>query len=208
MALEITTTDQPLGIQSDRALYMKADKWTVVEQGDPEAAYGLVQAGGMISAEDVVRLHLSVSGGKVKQASRAEAYKAAGMDAPPPAEAPTAQLLVRPTPPPPPPPPEMGATSATPQSPPTPPAAVPADKSGKASQRQTVEEKVRLEERAERIGSGDLTTPVPDEGEPLRSEKPKRASKRAGKPDVIPAATPAKRAGAKRSGAKRGGKKQ
>lgn len=199
--LEIITQDKPIGIQSDRALYLKADKWTVVEQGDPAAAYGLVQAGGLISAEDVNRLHLSVSGGKVKQASRAEAYKAAGMEAPLPAEAPTAQMLVRPTPPPPPPPPEAGNSGATPQTPPSAPAAVPADAKGRATERQTVEEKVRLQERAERMSSGDLTTPIPDEGEPLRASPDAEESSTARKSTARKAG--AKKATAKKSGAKK-----
>jgi hypothetical protein len=185
--LTIQEHEEPVGIVSDRALYLKADQYTLVEQGDTTAAYGLVQAGGLISAEDAHRLHLQVKNGRVEQMSREEAYKASGQEAPAPAEKPKAELLVRPkAPPPPPPPPPMGNTSQTPQSPPTPPAAVPAG--AKPGEKITVEEKKRLADRAESMGSGDMTTPAPKEGEPLRAapdtdtaKGSKRGSKRATK---------------------------
>lgn len=191
--LEIKGTDQPLGIVSDRRLYLKADNWTLAEEGDTAAAFGLIGEGGMIPAAEVARLHLSVKGGKVSQLSREEAYKASGVEMPAAAEAPKAELLVKPTPLPPPPP--ATATGATPQTPPSAPAAVPADAQGKASATaQTPEEAARLRDRAERMSSGDQTTPVPVHGEPLRAE-----------PGSDTARKTARKGGAKKAGAKKRG---
>lgn len=176
MALKIEKPDQPLGLVADRPLKLAADNYTLVEAYDDKGRYNLVgTAGAMISAEDAHRLHLTTEGGRVVQMSRDDAYKASGQEVPASAEAPKAEWLVKPTPPPPPPPPEnTSGTGATPQTPPSAPAAVPADAKGKAASNQTVEEKVRLRDRAERMSSGDVTTPTPKEGEPLRSPAPEK----------------------------------
>lgn len=199
MALEIEKPDQPLGLVADRPLKLAADNYTLVEADDPDGRYNLVgSAGAMIPAEHVHRLHLTAEGGKVQQMARDKAYRASGQEPPDlEEEEPKAQWLVRPTAPPPPPPPEGGdlSSSATPQSPPTAPAAVPADQAGDPAAHQTIEEKVRLADRARRMSSGDVTTPVPDEGAPLRkTPSPKKTETAEGAPERVSTKRGAKKA--------------
>lgn len=52
---------------ADRRLYMDVDRRILIEEGDVRAAFGLVDAGGTISAEDAERLYLTIEDGKIVQ---------------------------------------------------------------------------------------------------------------------------------------------
>jgi len=70
MSLEISRLrDQQSGgsLIADRRLLLAADRETLVESNDPNGAYLLACEGGEIPAPDVVRLGLSVQGGRVVQ---------------------------------------------------------------------------------------------------------------------------------------------
>lgn len=59
--LEVSTlrdAARPAAIIADRRLYLTADRATVVEEGDPRAAFLLVGQGGEIAATEVERLGL------------------------------------------------------------------------------------------------------------------------------------------------------
>lgn len=61
------------GIVADRRLYLAADKATVVEDGDPRAAFLLCGVGGEIPAKEAERLGLSVQDGRVALKAQAPA---------------------------------------------------------------------------------------------------------------------------------------
>lgn len=63
--------------QSDRALYLNADRTEVVEEGDPEAAFLLVGAGSEIDDADAARYGL---GSHAKSAAKAEDKQVASPD--------------------------------------------------------------------------------------------------------------------------------
>lgn len=57
MGLTITREDKTMPMwQSDRRLWLNADKSQVVEDGDPDAAFLLVSAGGAIDSAEAERL--------------------------------------------------------------------------------------------------------------------------------------------------------
>lgn len=67
--------------ESDRNLYLNADKTKVVEEGDPEAAYVLVAAGGRIHLEDAEKFGLVVRGGQGATHKAADGYDGATIHA-------------------------------------------------------------------------------------------------------------------------------
>jgi len=54
-------------IVADRRLFLDENKETVIEEGDPRAAFLLVGPGSVIPAETVTRLRLAIKGGQVVQ---------------------------------------------------------------------------------------------------------------------------------------------
>jgi len=58
--------------ESERALYLNADKTKVVEEGDPEAAYLLVAAGGKLHIEDAERYGIVERIGKQSTSHKAK----------------------------------------------------------------------------------------------------------------------------------------
>ncbi len=68
MALEVRTirdATAPASRIADRRLWLTADRATVVEDGDPRAAFLLVGPGGEIAPAEVQRLGLGVVDGRV-----------------------------------------------------------------------------------------------------------------------------------------------
>lgn|GEM_PF-2961045 len=63
------------GLVADRPLYLAADRATVVEEGDPRAAWLLAGAGGLIPQAEADRLGLVSEGGRVRQRAQPAEHK-------------------------------------------------------------------------------------------------------------------------------------
>lgn len=61
------TPPEPVGLIADRRLCLAGDQKTVVEEGDPRAAFLLVAEGSVIPTIDASALGLSVVGGRIVQ---------------------------------------------------------------------------------------------------------------------------------------------
>lgn len=67
MALEVRSLRdgaRPAAIIADRRLWVAEDRTTVVEDGDPRAAFLLAGQGSEIPATEMARLHLAVDAGR------------------------------------------------------------------------------------------------------------------------------------------------
>lgn len=79
------------GFKTDRRLCVTADRSRVVEEQDPEAAFLLIKAGGMISAADVDRYGLTKADDGTVQLADRRPSRAATPPTPAPADPPKAK---------------------------------------------------------------------------------------------------------------------